>query len=132
MLAVRQIAALLVTTIAKWIAPLYDDSSEGFAKAFFWMLTSFNAVSIVLLVSPETLRRYVTTDMRGLNLLAVVGVWLFVSAFLFGRHSLSQLAAGARTRWPIIAGRENWITAVYCVLTVVAFVCVGVFVAHRG
>lgn len=124
-------AALLVVTLAKWIEPLYGDTSERFAKAFLWMFTSLNVLSTFVLVSPGTLKKYLTTDMRGLNILAVAGVWLLASVFVFGWHSVSQLAAGARIRWPVIAGRENWITAMYCVLTVVILVCATAIAARR-
>lgn len=122
MLAVRHITALLITTLAKWIEPLYGNTSERFAKAFFWMLASFNVVSILLLLAPTALRRYVTLEMRGLNVLVVVAVWLLMSVLLFGGHSIGALAAEARSRWPVIARRENWVAAMYCTVTAAVFV----------
>jgi len=47
MLAMRQMAALVIVTISRWIWPLYGHTSERFAHGFFWMLVTFNALSVV-------------------------------------------------------------------------------------
>jgi hypothetical protein len=121
MLALRQLAALMITTIARWLAPLHGPSSERWAESFFWLLVTFNLLAFVIWFSPDTLRDNIGTEHRGRNLLIGVAVWTVLHALFFGRRSITQLATQAQMRWPVLVGREHWLVGAYFVLTGIAF-----------
>ena len=120
MLAVRQMAAMVIVTIARWIRPIYEETSERLARWFFWMLVSFNVLSLVLFVLPDDAPLLGTTG-GSWGLLVVVIGWLCLHALLFGGRSIRALAEEARSRWGLTASQENRIVGVYCAVTAALF-----------
>jgi hypothetical protein len=121
MRTLRQIAALMVATLTRWIQPLYGHTAELFAKPFFWLLVSFNVLSVYFWLSPSGMAKLVAPGTRGRNLLIVTVAWMLLSAFFFRTGSVRKLADEARARWPSVVGRENWILGAYVALTAACF-----------